>query len=330
MMKMNKIILVVIFFTQVSVFFLVSCSKEDDDEKNLQKLSIEEGMDFYYYCNVDIARPESLDQYKNLLVFTAGNGLDADYHFAVANDAINEAGLSSSTVIVSPQFELSNTRNNYYWGNFVWKDGRKSINAVPKISSFSILDSLVINNVLKNYPNIETVLISGHSAGAQYVYRYSALSSLPEIISQNVMYLPLNPTSYTYMGNERWNKKYQRFEVPLNAPSCPGYDEWQYGLKNLSSNEYKRDIDTTEVRSTFPFRNLTIGIGTEDLGGGFDCERLYQGEHRYERAQNVMKYLNEFYPSHNHDIIEVEGVNHEAGAMITSPEIVAFLREVLE
>lgn len=308
-------------------------SAEKEYQDSLQSITIEEGMDFFFYCDVDIHQAQDIEQYKNLLVYVHGASLNGADHFGDAIDAINQTGLSSSTIVLAPQYEMTNTRNNYYWTKYSWKDGKKSINAVPKISSYAIFDSLLINNVLKSYNQIQTIVIAGHSAGGQFVYRYAVLSKLPDSISQEVIYLPMNPSAVTYLGPERWNKDKNRFEIPLNAPSCSAYDDWIYGLSNISTNEYDRNITASSIKEVFPWRNLTIGTGTEDLEGqgeSTDCEDLYQGLHRHERANNAYHYMKTFYPSTLHQKIDVQGVAHNRTEMINSPEIVSFLSEVFD
>ncbi len=306
-------------------------SAEEEYQDSLQRISIEEGMDFFFYCDADIHQAQDIEQYKNLLIFVHGASLNGADHFGDAIDAINQTGLSSSTIVLAPQYEMTISRNNYYWTKYSWKDGKKSINAVPKISSYAIFDTLIINNVLKSYNEIQTIVIAGHSAGAQFVYRYAVLSQLPDSISQEVIYLPMNPSSVTYLGPERWNKDKNRFEIPLNAPSCSDYDDWIYGLSNISTNEYNRHITTSSIKEVFPLRSLTIGTGTEDLEGqgeSTNCEDLYQGLHRHERANNVFNYMKTYYPGTLHQKIDVQGVDHNRRDMINSPEIVTYLSEV--
>ena len=318
----------------LALILLGGCDKdnyEDYYKESLQSISIDEGMDFFFYCNVDIHQVQNIEQFQNLLIYVHGASLNGDEHYRAASSAIGQTGLTSNTIVLAPQYEVSNTRDNYYWTKYSWKDGTKSINAVPKISSYAIFDSLMINNVLRIYNQVQTIVIAGHSAGGQFVYRYSVLSQLPDSISQEVIYLPLNPSSVTYLGPERWNENKNRFEIPLNAPSCSAYDDWIYGLSNISTNEYDRNITASNIKEVFPWRNLTIGTGTEDLegqGASMDCEDLYQGVHRYERANNVFNYMKTFYPSTLHQKIEVQGVDHNYDAMINSPEIVSFLNEV--
>ncbi len=313
----------------------IGCDNDFDAlyKESRRKMTFHDGMNFFYYANVDVSIETNRDQYKNLLVFVHGAGLDASEHFNAAVKAIRSAGLTENTIVLAPHFQKEKTDSNYYWTKYSWKDGRKSINAVPKISSYSVLDSLLIKEMLSNYPEINTVVISGHSAGAQFVYRYSLLSKLEESIAQEIHYLPLNPSSVTYLGPERWNAAKDRFEIPLNAPSCPGYDTWIYGISDVSANEYDREITTDDILSYYPSRNVTIGIGTLDLegqGGGDGCEELYQGVHRYERAHNVHNHMDVFFPGHSHRIIDVEGVDHDRYRMMTSPEIIDFLNEVFE
>lgn len=319
--------------TLLMLNLLVGCEKSAEEiyRDSLQSISIDEGMDFFFYCNVNLRQPQNIGQFQNLLIFIHGAGLDGADHFSAAINAIRLAGLTSNTIVLAPQYEMSNSRNNYYWTKYSWKDGKKSINAVPKISSYAIFDSLIIDHVLKSYNQIQTVVMAGHSAGGQFVYRYSVLSQLPDLISQEVIYLPMNPSSVTFLGPERWNKAKNRFETPLNAPSCPAYNEWIYGLSDISTNEYDRNITASGIKEVFPWRNLVIATGTEDLeGGGTDCEDLYQGANRHERAISVFNYMKTFYPSTTHQKIEVQGVDHTGGDMINSPQIVRFLSEVFD
>ena len=331
-MRDNKSYYLFCLVVAIVLVLLSSCNKNFDRiyKDSLRFLSVEEGMDFYYYCNVDVKEPENTERFTSLFIFLHGATLDASNHYDLAKSAINRAGVSLNTVVVAPAYQMSNSRGNYYWTKYSWKDGRKSINAVPKISSYAVLDSLIIDNVLKNYPNIETVVLAGHSAGGQFVYRYAVLSRLPDLVSQRVVYLAMNPSSLTYLGPERWNKDKERWEVPLNGPSCSGYDEWIYGLNDLSSNEYHKEISASEILEKFPTRNMTIATGTDDVsGGGVDCEDLYQGVHRHERALLVDAHLNYFFPDNSHEILYVPGVNHNGDAMIHSPEVVGFLTKEL-
>ncbi|WP_075602561.1 hypothetical protein [Saccharicrinis aurantiacus] len=332
---MNKKYTTYISIISLSVLLLfLGCSKSSDYDRNrdyLQHITVEDGMDFYFYCSANISSHERNNQYTKLLLYMHGANFNATDHYTFARNAAYSATDRSNVIVLAPQYEMHNYRNNYYWTKYSWKDGKKSINAVPKISSFALLDTLLINHVLKTYPNLETIVLSGHSAGAQYIYRYAVLSQLPDIVEQEVIYLPLNPSSVAYLGPERWNEKKDRFEVPLNAPSCPGYDAWIFGLTDVSANEYLRGIEASEIINYFPLRQVTIGSGTEDLNEdneNFDCEELYQGKHRHERAINIQNYMDLYFPANTHQLIKVEGVSHKTNDMINSPEILDYLSKV--
>jgi hypothetical protein len=138
----------------------------------------------------------------------------------------------------------------------------------------------------------------------------------------------MNPSSYLYIGPERWNSSSRTFEVPSNT-SCSGYDDWSYGLTTIEKNQYRPELNRTIIESYFPGRKLTYTVGTKDISdddGG--CEATLMGDGRYERGKLAYDFMKSRFPQTTHTKIEVEGVAHDANAMINSPEVLNYLTEI--
>ena len=89
------------------------------------------------------------------------------------------------------------------------------------MSSFEVLDK-IITLLYKKNPYIKELVIIGHSAGGQFVNRYSAGNRMHQNILQNyktnIRYIVVNPSSYLYFNEERpIEKSSTRFEKPTNS-----------------------------------------------------------------------------------------------------------------
>ena len=322
----------------ISIAFLISCGSDDDSsgsssKEAFQSIVIENGssLNFNLYANVDVSSSGS-SQYRNLLLYMHGASLDGEDYYDSAKRAVSSAGKSDDTIVVAPQFQTEDTKNNYVWGQYSWKNGDFSNNGEPKISSYAVLDRLLMDYVLANYPSIENVILAGHSAGGQLIYRYALLTDLPEQSGLLIHWLPMNPSSYAYIGPERWDDTAQAFVVPSDIPACPHYNSWIYGLENLSSNQYDSSISPTAVAALFPERLVTIGVGTNDTGTPADqgCEADLMGPNRFERGVLANKFIDFKDQANQQALIEVQGVGHDGAAMINSQEIVQYISQIFE
>jgi hypothetical protein len=150
-------------------------------------------------------------------------------------------------------------------------------NKTSGISSYDIMDKLIeyIITAKKKqqqhgdgdddflFPNLNKISVMGHSAGGQYVQRWSLLSSSSIIFDDTnidetrsttatssssrgieIRTIVANPRSYCYLDNRRMIKKKSEsnnnnddayeFDVPSrnDINKCPSYNMWEWGLES--------------------------------------------------------------------------------------------------
>ncbi|MCG8697221.1 MAG: hypothetical protein MI922_04145 [Bacteroidales bacterium] len=192
-----------------------------------------------YFRNHSIgSAPHSITRVIVVIHGTNRNGND---YYANMMDAANKCKSALNyTMVIAPVFltedDISDHKlgNEYpYWSSNGWKDGSLSKNNASnprpiRISSFEIMD-LIIQKLLDNLPNIEHIIITGHSAGGQFTQRYLASSiKLAEIDSDHplVSYegVVANPSSYVYMDGKRVKTgTTNTFKLP--STSCSKYNK---------------------------------------------------------------------------------------------------------
>jgi hypothetical protein len=64
---------------------------------------------------------------------------------------------------------------------------------------------------------------------------------------------------------------------------------------------------------------MCTGAEPERSALGKEVVILRTGTGRYDRGQNLLAYLDERFPGHRHDIINVDGAHHDAGEMFVAP-----------
>ena len=80
-------------------------------------------------------------------------------------------------------------------------------------------------------------------------------------------------------------------------------------------------LTDSEITDNLVNRTVAIMVGTEDTGSralAQSCGANLQGPPRYGRGMNLVRYMSEFFPTHNHTEVIVEGVGHSSLDMYTS------------
>ena len=217
-----------------------------------------------------------------------------------------------------------------------WRYGADSIQG--GISSYAALDALLEHFALDPggiYPNLETIVLAGHSAGGQLAQRYSLLSPNPILDARLRAYdrntheyrdrlvafrtVVANPRSYCYLDGRR--PRGGGYKVPTNdrVTRCPRYNQWQWGLCSGGdvtapykdrAIEYSGGVD--KLKKRFLQRSVTYLAGSKDiipLQGSCEDD-LFQGGCRLERAQLYYGSLQALYNSTKHVFKDVKGSNH--------------------
>jgi hypothetical protein len=264
--------------------------------------------------------------------------------YAAVIAAAEEAGEDSNTLVVAPQF-LNETDPGLpddvlYWSGTAWRFGNRSVNGNPRLSSYAVLDAILIAIAEGgHFPNLATLVVAGHSAGGQFTQRFASASSAEIQISEDpgvpIRYVVMNPGSWLYLDPARWDPNSESF-IPPDPQCCPGYDDYGYGL-HANLNEYMRAVGPDEIRKRFGQRRLAYLLGDQDIcrpdeqcttppgspppDGG--CAALLQGSYRFERGSIFYEYVQYFYGPEivtRHSLDIVPGVGHDGTAMFTSSQ----------
>ncbi len=289
-----------------------------------------------YYSNVKSLNTKN-ESITRAVVSVHGASRNADdYYTNMLTAAEMESTQMDTLLIVAPQFliksEIEKLRLNgehLYWSSGGWKIGNLSKDQGPdssygRISSFTMLDSL-LSRLVKNNPNLKTIVVSGHSAGGQFVNRYAAASPVPTSIEKmeiTVRFVVNNPSSYLYLDDTRKVPDTDHFQTPITE--CTEYNEYKYGLDDVPNYLIKVGVD--QIRNQFKEREVVYLLGEDDNdlnSSSLDrsCGGNLQGSHRFERGITYYKYLQSYYGPHiknKHVIGIISNVGHSHKEMFQS------------
>lgn len=286
------------------------------------------------------------------LVMIHGAGRNADDYFRTAAAAAFLAGRLETSIVIAPRMASNDGQgcrdqlapDEISWNCSTWRSGGPSLSH-PAVTSFDFLDEILRKVARKEvFPNLRSIVVTGHSAGGQVTTRYQMSSRVHDALGVPVRYVVSNPSSYAYPGPERptpaaWNLTANApgylAEIPPGTPpfrslgdggGCPGYDQWPYGLQNRSG--YTAGQSDEQLRRQLVARPLTYLMGEVDILplSGFDssCQAMAQGPTRLARAQAFARYVNERLGGAQ-EVIVVVGCGHNNRCVYTSDEGIRLL-----
>lgn len=247
----------------------------------------------------------------------------------------SHAGAADEVSIVAPQFLESGELpavvpdDLLYWNSFPFR-GTSSARFGPSaqrvsISAFDVMDRLlgaVTDPAV--FPNLETLVVVGHSAGGQLVNRYAIAGrfAVPEGRNLHVRFLVMAPSSYLYFTPERDADGDGVFEVP--AAACPEYDDYGYGMQALYN--YPAGTGLTTMIEQYPQRFVFYLVGAldndpDDPSLATDCAAMAQGPQRVARASAYFGHLQAvFGPEilNRQSFAIVPGVGHSYSGQLSS------------
>jgi hypothetical protein len=289
------------------------------------------GYRFPYYGNADISQGDK--NVQKAIIVVHGTGRNAESYWNSINLAAGEANQKEKTLIIAPSFKVkgdSMASKTLYWdSNNGWKQGDKSSSSLgTRRSSFEIIDAMINElNDKSKYPNLTQIIVTGHSAGGQFVNRYAAGNQVNKKGKLPIKYVIANPSSYLYFTKDRWFGSSLRIPDFVSKKICPNYNDYKYGLDNR--NTYMSTLSGFGLRAQYASRNVVYLLGKEDDNFDSDldksCGAMLEGFNREERGNNYFKYINEMLPSNKHTKVMVPGVGHSARSMYTSDEGVRVL-----
>lgn len=261
-----------------------------------------------------------------VVIVVHGAGRNPDSYFDTMIDAASWAVAWEGTLVISPHFQTAADgpgENEATWTSGGWKRGDQSgprVPSGPTVSSYGALDQVIrfLGDSLR-FPNLETVVVTGHSAGGQYTHRFAATSPVEEEFPHlRFRYIVANPSTYLYIGPERKAADGNGFDLPDRA-ACPNYNEWHYGFEDR--NPYALQLTEEGIRARLLGRDVVYLVGTADIGTAsldMSCGAMLQGDRRYPRGLNLFAFLNTYFPQNPHQLFEIAGVAHSSRGMYTS------------
>jgi hypothetical protein len=170
------------------------------------------------------------------------------------------------------------------------------------------------------FPNLKTIVVSGHSAGGQFVTRYEMANRVHDTLTADVKYVVANPSSYAYPDSARPVMAKGAIDFgPFEGRTCASFDWWPYGLADRRGYTEKESVG--ELRRQLAGRPTTYLLGERDVlpVDGFDssCAAMAQGPSRLDRGRAFAAYVNKRFGAH-HVVKVVPGCGHDAACMFTA------------
>jgi len=253
------------------------------------------------------------------LIVIHGQGRNADDYFRTGLAAAFLAGGLEDTIVISPRFASMDGRGckdtlaanevNWRCTGDSWRSGAVAINDTG-LTSYDFTDTLLRNLARKDaFPNLKAIVVSGHSAGGQYVSRYVAANRIHESLGVPVTYVVSNPSSYAYLDPSR----------PAEVRNCENYDRWPYGIQGRTGYSAKLPDELLKKQiANRPVVYLLSELDTLPLAG-FDssCSAMAQGPNRFERGKAYAEYMNKKYGA-RHTLTPVPLCGHNARCVFTA------------
>jgi hypothetical protein len=269
------------------------------------------------------------DRIERVLVIVHGADRLAEGYFEVGLAAARLEGAIENTLVIAPRFASRDgltcadvlAANELNWpcdGNS-WRSGGAARGAT--VTSFDLADE-ILRKVARRavFPNLRTIVVSGHSAGGQFVTRYQMANRVHDSLGVPVQYVVANPSSYAYPEPVRPIRTRGRVEFkPFDSRSCASFDWWPYGLQDRLG--YAQDADGAALRRQLKERPATYLLGEDDVFpvALFDdsCAAMAQGATRLARGRAFAAYVNERLGGH-HRMTVVPLCGHDARCMFTA------------
>lgn len=277
------------------------------------------------------------------LVLIHGAGRNADDYYRTAIAAAFLAGRLDDALVIAPRIasndggcddELAADEISYDCST--WRSGGPSPSH-PDATSFDFLDEILRHVARRDlFPNLASIVVTGHSAGGQVTNRYAMSNVMHDEVGVPVRYVVSNPSSYAWPTADRptdaaWSLEASApgFSLAVNpdAPAfrpggsgrgCERFNQWAYGFENREG--YTARFSDEQLRTQLAGRPTTYLLSQVDILplSGFDssCAAMAQGPTRRARGEAYARYVNERLGG-NHEVIVVTGCAHNNRCVYT-------------
>src|ERR1051326_1057323 len=269
------------------------------------------------------------EQITRALIVVHGAGRNADDYFRTGVAAAFLAGALDNTIIIAPRFASKDrgcndplAANEVSWscGGDSWRSGGIA-SSDDRLNSYQLTDEILRKLARKDvFPNMKAIVVSGHSAGGQYVTRYEMANKVHDTLGVPVTYVVSNPSSYAWLDAMRPVEGSAELRPFRDARNCTTFDRWPYGLENRNTG-YTAGIPDEQLKKQLAARPVTYLLGELDVMpiAGFDssCPAMAQGPTRRARGEAFARYVNEKYGAH-HKLVVVPLCGHNARCIFTA------------
>lgn len=273
-------------------------------------------------------------QVKSAVLIFHGLGRNGDNYYAAAAKQLAQSGAPAGEVLlIAPNFFIAADAKRHaidgmpLWRGSRWNRGEDAANWPWPLSSFQPLDDVLAALLDKaRFPQLERIVVAGHSGGGQVVHRYAVLNTIDEtarVAGVRLSYVIANPSSFMYFTPERPTADGKGF-APYDTALCPDYNHYRYGPENLV--RYAAKLDGAALFKRYAARDVTYLLGTDDNDPEHEsldktCGARAGGAHRLERGRNYIRYERHLAGSGvklNRRAYEVIGVGHSQAPMFWS------------
>jgi hypothetical protein len=277
------------------------------------------------------------DKIERALIIVHGGQRDSNNYFGTAVAAAALSGALDDTVMIAPRFasqqgtcrdSLARDEINWDCGEGSaggWRGGATALSN-SNITSFGVLDSLLISlGSRQMFPNLRTIVVSGFSAGGQYVSRYALANRVHDAISVPISYVVGSPSSFAYPDATRPGLGDNEFKT-FDAITCATFNDWPYGLTALTG--YSASLTPQQLKTQLEVRPVRYFVGELESPASpaldVTCAAGAQGASRLARAKAFTLLMSSTYRAvHTLDVVPQCG--HSARCVLTADVALAAL-----
>ena len=301
-----------------------------------ERVSLTDSRFVNVYRSFPLTQPNPSIRLVYVMIHGAGRNAHDYYRTALASTFL--AGRLQDTLVIAPRFAGNDgarckdtlDSGEISWTCNGWAGGERPVDDAP-LSSYDLIDKLLAMAAnRKTFPNLSCIVLAGHSAGGQFMNRYSAAARGPRSVTVPILYAVSNPSSYLYFDKLRPSPAMKcdakgecagDFVDFAGADNCTGFNRWRYGLEQRTG--YATRVEPADMRSQLVSRDVVYLLSELDTLpiAGFDssCAAMAQGPNRLERGFRYWNYAKTRL-SAGHRLITVPLCGHNARCVFTSDQ----------
>jgi pimeloyl-ACP methyl ester carboxylesterase len=322
--------------TLLLAFYLLAVSEIYAVEIAKQRLKVSNEQEYIPFIS-NFSIDTKNEKIKNVILAIHSSNYDAYLSYNDAMRLIKRYELPDSVLVISPQFLTEkhvadiNSSNLVYWTTLpFWGSSIAKItpNGMEyRLSSYTILENIIVSLCEKKiFPNLQSIVVLGHSAGGQLVNRFAASNTVEDTaatpVGVKIKYVVMNPSSYVYFSPKRPVKNSRKlFTIPAADAT---YDDYGCGLKKLYAYHRNKGLTAEKIRQQYKNRNVIYMLGNQDTNSkalSITPAAMLQGENRLIRGLNYYNHLIDEFGQmikKNQKLVIIPGVGHSARRMMLS------------